>query len=54
LDYIPEGDENSNDGQSETSDANGSNDNDSETSDRGFNMNMCSAYTVSIATFQLD
>ena len=51
LDGISEGDENSsgdNNGLCEVSDGNASNDgNDSETSGRGFNLNMCSAYTVS-------
>lgn len=57
LDGISEGDENSSvdkDGLCEVYDGNASNDgNDSETSGRGFNLNMCSAYTVSFSIFCL-
>ena len=57
LDEISEGDENSSvdkDGLCEVYDGDASNDgNDSETSGRGFNLNMCSAYTVSFPIFCL-
>ena len=57
LSGIAEGDENSSDdkdGSCEMYDGDASNDgNDSETSGRGFNLNMCSAYTVSFRYFAL-